>query len=133
VRVREVQLIAPDKKRALVMPAVPVWKCRAVNLKSKVLIDLVDDVSAEVSQASSHNGLALIGRSAGSVTRRKIWEATGNEYYRISPVRIEHQQAFCIWAISVELSTVYLGYDRNERPGTHQLLWIVASGSSQWF
>jgi hypothetical protein len=81
VRVCEVQLIASDKKRSPIVPAVPVWKCRPINLKRKALVDIVDDVSAKVSQASSHDGLALIGRTARPVTRGKIWEATGNENY----------------------------------------------------
>ena len=113
------QLIPNDDKGALVVLALPIWKCRAVNLKREALFRLVDDVGAEMSQASRYNRFVFIYRAAGTVTRHELGEVSCNENYRISPVRIEHQQAFCIWAIAVERSAVPLSYDRNERPGAY--------------
>src|SRR5215831_9897995 len=91
VRVCEAQLIPGDDKRALVVLALPIWKCRAVDLKREAFVRLVDDVGAEMSQASRYNRLVLICRTAGTVARLEFGEVTRNEDNRISPVRIEHQ------------------------------------------
>jgi hypothetical protein len=109
VRVCEAQLIAPDNKRPPVILAVPIWKCRTVDLKREALVRLVDDVSAEMGQAASYNRHSLICGAAGTIARPETWEATRNEDYRISPVRIEHQQALGIRPVSIELAAVLLG------------------------
>src|SRR6516165_3432016 len=121
MRVDKAQFIPNDNKGARVVLALPIWKCRAVNLKREALFRLVDDVGAEMSQASRYNRLVFIRRTAGTVTRQELGEVGCNEDYRVSPIRIEHQQTFCIWAIGIELSTVPLSYDRNERPGADQI------------
>ena len=46
------------------MLALPVWKCRAVDLKCEDLVRLVDDVAAEMSDASCYNRLVFIRRTA---------------------------------------------------------------------
>ena len=66
------QLIANDDKGALIVLALPVWKCRAVDLKCDALVRLVDDVGAEMSDASYYNRLVLIRRTAGPATRREV-------------------------------------------------------------
>src|SRR6516165_6289977 len=121
MRIYKAQFIPNDNKGALVVLALPIWKCRAVNLKREALFRLVDDVGAEMSQASRYNRLVFIRCTAGTVTRQELWEVGCNEDYRVSPIRIEHQQAFWIWTIGIELSTVPLSYDRNERPSAHQI------------
>ena len=79
VRVCEVQLITPDTKRTFRVLAVPVGKCRTLDLKRETLVRLVDDVSAEMSEASRNNSDALVCRRAGAAIRRKLREATRNE------------------------------------------------------
>src|SRR5215467_9073455 len=64
----EGQLIADDDKGALAVLALPVWKCRAVDVKCEGLVRLVDDVAAEMSDASCYNRLVLICRTAGPAT-----------------------------------------------------------------
>ena len=60
VRVCKAQLIPDDDKGALVVLALPIWKCRAVDLKREALVRLVDDVGAKMSQASRYNRFVFV-------------------------------------------------------------------------